>query len=413
MRIAIVGAGISGMVCGWMLHRDHDLVVYEANDYVGGHTHTVPVELSGRRYEVDTAFIVYNERTYPFFTEILRRLGVATQPAEMSFSVRADADDLEYNGTSLNGLFAQRRNLIRPSFLRMLHDILRFGREALSAVRDDSGPRTIGEFVAERRYGRGFVAHYLEPMGAAIWSCPRGTFLQFPLRFVVEFMHNHGLLSVSGRPQWRVIRGGSARYVEPMVAGFRDRIRLRAPVRSIRRSPEAVEVTDAGGPERFDHVILGCHSDQALGMLADATPVERELLSAFPYQPNDAVLHTDVSLLPRRRRAWAAWNYRLHPREEDRATVTYDMNILQGLDAPETLCVSLNDTARIDPDRILGRHRYTHPLFAAGRAEAQRRHLEVVNVNRTSFCGAYWRYGFHEDGVRSALAVCQALGATL
>jgi predicted NAD/FAD-binding protein len=413
MKIAIVGTGISGLVCGWLLQRDHDVTLFEANDYIGGHTHTVPVDLSGRRYDVDTGFIVYNERTYPAFTEILRRLDVPTQATEMSFSVRADADDLEYNGSSLNSLFVQRRNLIRPSFLRMVRDILRFGREALPAVRDQRAQQTIGEFVAERRYGRAFVDHYLEPMGAAIWSCPLGTFRQFPLRFVVEFMHNHGLLTVSGRPQWRVISGGSARYVEALTAGFRDRIRLRTPVRAIRRAGTAVEVATDGGPETFEHVVLACHSDEALGLLADASPVEHELLSAFPYQANDAVLHTDPSVLPRRRGAWASWNYRLHAGEEDRSTVTYNMNILQGLDAPEPICVTLNDTARIDPARVLGRYQYAHPVFTANRADAQRRHLEVVNLNRTSFCGAYWRYGFHEDGVQSALAVCGALGRTL
>lgn len=413
MKIAIVGTGISGLVCGWLLHRNHDVTLFEANDYIGGHTHTVPVELSGRRYDVDTGFIVYNERTYPAFTEILRRLGVSTRATEMSFSVRSDADDLEYKGSSLNSLFVQRRNLIRPSFLRMVRDILRFGREALPAVRDGRVDRTIGEFVADRQYGRAFVDHYLEPMGAAIWSCPRGTFRQFPLRFVVEFMHNHGLLSVSGRPQWRVVSGGSARYVDALTAGFRDRIRLRTPVRAIQRFASAVEVATDSGPAAFEHVIVACHSDEALGLLADASPVERELLSAFPYQGNDAVLHSDPSVLPRRRGAWASWNYRLHAGEDDRSTVTYNMNILQGLDAPQPICVTLNDTARIDPARILGRYQYAHPVFTTRRAEAQRRHVEVVNVNRTSFCGAYWRYGFHEDGVQSALAVCGALGRTL
>ena len=329
----------------------------------------------------------------------------------MSFSVRDERTGLEYNGHSLNTLFAQRRNLLRPRFYRMLADILRFNREARHLVTKGSDEITVGEFLLQHRFSEEFAKYYLLPMGAAIWSCPIGTFAQFPIRFIVDFYHNHGLLNVFRRPTWRVVEGGSRAYVEAMTRSFRDRIRLRTPVQSVRRFPNRVDVQPRGGSsESFDHVIFACHSDQALRILGDAaTTQEREILSAFPYERNVAVLHTDVSLLPRTRRAWASWNYRLHGDDSCPASVTYNMNILQGVRSRHTFCVTLNDESRIAPELVLRRFEYHHPVFTTRRRSAQARHAEFLNANRTSFCGAYWRNGFHEDGVVSALAVVNAI----
>lgn len=413
MRIAIIGTGISGLVAAHRLRRRHEVTLFEANDYIGGHTNTVDVELDGERHAIDTGFIVFNDWTYPNFIRLLDELGVASQPTEMSFSVRDERTGLEYNGHSLSTLFAQRRNLLRPSFYRLIADIVRFNRHAERLAAESGGETTVGEFLRRHRFSSTFAEHYLLPMGAAIWSCPTGTFAQFPIRFIVEFYRHHGLLSIKRRPTWRVIVGGSRSYVEAITAGFRDRIRLRTPVDSVRRFADRVEVLPRGGAaERFDHVIFACHSDQALRLLEpDATPVERELLGAFPYSRNLAVLHTDASLLPKRRRAWASWNYRVTEGEYGTtpASVTYDMNILQGIRSRHTFCLTLNDESRIAPDRVLRRFEYHHPIFTTRRAAAQARHGELTNANRSSFCGAYWRNGFHEDGVVSALAVVESL----
>lgn len=412
MKIAIIGAGISGLVVAFKLHPLHDVTLLEANAYVGGHTNTVDVDVDGERHAIDTGFIVYNDWTYPNFIQLLDELQVASQPTEMSFSVRDDRSGLEYNGHSLSTLFAQRRNLWCPRFYRMLADILRFNRDAPRLLANCDDQTTVGEFLEHHRYSRMFAEQYLKPMGAAIWSCPTGTFSRFPIRFITEFYSNHGLLNLRHRPTWRVITGGSRTYVEAMISRFRDRIRLNTPVRCVRRFQDRVEIRlDHGEPESFDHVIFACHSDQALRLLGhDATPVERELLGAFPYSRNVAVLHTDSTMLPRTRRAWASWNYRVTGEESAPATVTYNMNILQGIRSPRTFCVTLNDESQIDPNRVLRRFEYHHPIFTTQRAASQSRHGELLTANRSSFCGAYWGNGFHEDGVNSALAVCRELG---
>lgn len=414
MRIAIVGSGISGLSAAYLLHADHEITLFEADDRAGGHTHTVPVELDGESHAVDTGFIVFNERNYPNFVRLLGRLGVRSHETTMSFSVRCDRTGLEYNGTSINRLFAQRRNLVNPGFYRMLRDILRFNREAAAVLEGGRGSTTVGEYVTENRYSEAFTERYLIPMGAAIWSAPPGSFRDFPIRFVVEFFRNHSLLGLRGHPVWRVIDGGSFRYVEALTRGFRDRIRTGWPVRSVTRLPDRVNVTaGANQVEPFDHVVLACHADQALQVLTDASDRERELLEAFPYQPNDVVLHTDVSALPKRRLAWGSWNYRIRRERTDRVTLTYDMNMLQGLNASRVFCVTLNEDGLVSPAHVIRRLTYHHPLFTSTRAAAQKRHAEVINVNRTSFCGAYWGYGFHEDGLASALRVCRPLGGTL
>ncbi|EYC50936.1 NADH-ubiquinone oxidoreductase subunit 6 [Hylemonella gracilis str. Niagara R] len=408
MKIAIVGTGIAGNVVAHHLAREHDITVYEAGAHVGGHTHTHDVQLGGRSYQVDTGFIVYNDWTYPNFIALLDELGVATQPSSMSFSVRDERSGLEYNGTTLNTLFAQRRNLLRPSFLRMIRDILRFNREAPALLQDGAEDITLGDYLERGRYTRGFIEHYVVPMGAAIWSTDPVNMLAFPARYFVRFFHNHGMLSVNERPQWRVIRGGSARYVEALAAPFRDRIRLNTPVQSIRREGNHAWVQAQGqAAERYDAVFLACHSDQALRLLADPSAAESEVLGAIRYQPNEAVLHTDARLLPRTRRAWAAWNYHVLPQDTGRVALTYNMNILQSLDAPTPLLVTLNHSDAIDPAKVIKRIPYEHPLYTRAGVAAQARHGQINGPLNTYYCGAYWRYGFHEDGVVSALTALE------
>jgi predicted NAD/FAD-binding protein len=405
MKIAIIGAGIAGNVAASRLHGSHEITVFEAASHVGGHSHTHDIEVAGRRVAVDTGFIVYNERTYPRFTALLASLGVATQPSRMSFSVRDEATELEYNGTSLNALFAQRRNLLRPSFVGMVRDILRFNREAPRLLAQAGPELSLGRYLHEGRYGRAFRQQYILPMGAAIWSAEPASMLAFPARFFVRFLHNHGMLSVDDRPVWRTVTGGSARYVERLTAPFRQRIRVASPVESVRRLPGAVVVKPRGQEaERFDVVFLACHSDQALRLLADPSVAEREVLGAIPYQRNEAVLHTDCRLLPRRRLAHAAWNYHVLPGEQRPVALTYHMNILQQLDLPVPLLVTLNRTDTIDPAQVLGRMNYDHPVFTLASVAAQARHRELNGARGTYFCGAWWRNGFHEDGVVSAEA---------
>lgn len=411
MKIAIIGSGISGLVAAYRLHTQHDITVFEAGEKPGGHTNTVKVAIDDEVQAIDTGFIVFNEWTYPQFIALLDEIGVKSQPTDMGFSVRDERTGLEYAGQSLNSLFAQRRNLLNPQFLGMLWDILRFYRQAQRNADQLAQSMTVAEYLTAGRFSQAFARLHLLPMGVAIWSCPVGTFSQFPIRFIVEFYQNHGLLNVWKRPIWRVISGGSQTYVDALTAPFEERIQLKSPVSSVRRLDTGVEVTVASRlPERFDHVVFACHSDQALRILgADATLVEREVLGKFPYGRNMAVLHTDTSVLPRCRRAWASWNYRLTNEDEALAKVTYNMNILQRLRSRHTFCVTLNDEAAIDPARILGRFEYHHPIFTTERAAAQARHSELLGANHTSFCGAYWRNGFHEDGVVSALKVVDAI----
>ncbi|MGZ8252625.1 MAG: NAD(P)/FAD-dependent oxidoreductase [Methylophilaceae bacterium] len=403
MKIAIIGAGIAGNTLAYHLHKDHQVTVFEAGGYIGGHTHTHDIEHNGKRYSVDTGFIVFNDRTYPNFIQLLNELGVAWQPSSMSFSVKCEKTGLEYNGTTLNSLFAQRRNLFKPSFYRMIREILRFNQKSL-ALLDDGAEIKLGDYLTQNNYGREFIDYYIIPMGSAIWSTEARQMMDFPARFFVRFFHNHGMLTVNNRPEWRVIKGGSARYIEALTAGFRDAIRLNTPVASVRRLKRSVRVTPLGGAEEsFDWVFFACHSDQALTLLSDASAQEQEILSAIPYQENDIVLHSDISLMPKRKLAWAAWNYHVTPEPAERVAVTYNMNILQGLDCAEPLLVTLNHTKNINPVKVIKRITYHHPVYTTAGAAAQARHAEISGVNRTGYCGAYWRNGFHEDGVVSAL----------
>ena len=403
MKIAIIGSGIAGNVAAYKLREAHDITVFESGSYVGGHTNTVDVYEDDRSIAVDTGFIVFNDRTYPNFIRLLDEIGQASQPSEMSFSVQADDGNVEYSGSSLNGLFAQRRNIVRLPFYRMIRDILRFNRTALPSIDHLDDEETLGNYLRKNAYSHEFIDHYLIPMAAAIWSAEPGSVLEMPVRFLVRFFDNHGLLQISDRPIWRVIKGGSREYVGKLVAGHRDRIRLNSPVQSIRRIDDRVEVHSAtGGTESFDYVFVACHSDQALSLLKDPTPAERQVLGTIQYQSNEAILHTDASLMPKKRCAWAAWNYHI-PRDSSRhVAVTYNMNILQGLDANKQYLVTLNNDRHIDPDKVIRTVQYEHPVFSRESVAAQRRQAEI-NDDRTFFCGAYWRSGFHEDGVVSAL----------
>lgn len=426
-RIAVIGSGIAGLTSAYLLSREHDITLFEANDYLGGHTHTRPVECQGKTYPVNTGFIVFNDWTYPNFIKLMTELGVASEDSDMSFSVRCENTGLEYNGTSLNSLFAQRINLIRPAFLRMVWDILRFNKETVAMLAEGqvSDTQTLGEFIAANGYSDAFKRFYIIPMGAAIWSASSEVMLNFPLRFFLQFFNNHGMLSVDDRPQWRVLTGGSQSYIEPLTRPFALGIRLRTPVQQVRRDAEGVTVHSARyGAERFDQVVFACHSDQALALLGDPSELESLILGAIPYQMNSVILHTDTRLMPKRKLAWASWNYHLPQRHEDCAMVTYNMNILQNFhDAPETFLVTLNRPQEIDPNKIIERFDYAHPVFTPDGVVAQARHGLISGRSasdggdyrsaRTHYCGAYWFNGFHEDGVNSGLRVAKAFGLTL
>lgn len=404
MKIAIIGTGISGNVLAYHLHKEHDITVFEANDYVGGHTHTHDIEHQGENYSIDTGFIVFNEKTYPNFIKLLDELNVPAQKTNMSFSVKCELSGLEYNGNNLNSLFAQRRNLLRPSFYRMIKDILRFNRESTSILTNQHTTISLGDYLKLNSYSQQFIDHYIIPMGSAIWSSSYKQMMDFPAHFFIRFFHNHGLLSVNDRPDWYVIKNGSKSYVDKLIHGYRDNIRLSTPVRSVKRMANHIEITtDSMKSEKFDYVFFACHSDQALGMLDQPDAFESGILSAFPYQNNEAILHTDSTLLPRRKLAWAAWNYHRIDNKENPVAVTYDMNILQGIKSRDTFCVTLNNTGAIDESKIIKRLQYTHPLFTREGIDAQKIHNQLNGTNRCYYAGAYWRYGFHEDGVVSAL----------
>ena len=419
MRIAIVGAGVSGLVAAHLLHREHDVSIFEAADWIGGHTHTVRVDAADGAYDVDTGFIVMNDRNYPNFERLLSKLGVPTQASNMSFSV-SDGHDFEYSSTSLRGLFANPRHLASPAFMRMLADVRRFQREARELLASDGDGPSLRDYLEQRSYSREFVERLIVPQASAVWSADPRQMWSFPARFLAQFFENHGMLGLGSRPRWRTIVGGSHRYVERLTAPFTDRIRLSQPVSAISRVGEHVEViVGRGEPQRFDRVVIATHSDQALAMLSNPSDREREILGAIPYQRNQVVLHTDRRLLPRRRRAWASWNYHLPmdgaPMDgaAGGSSVTYHMNRLQSLSAQEELCVTLNLTDRIEPARVLGSWNYAHPVYTSAGMQAQRRRIEIDGIDRIHYCGAYWGWGFHEDGVVSAMRTCTPLGGRL
>ncbi|MBB5207342.1 NAD(P)/FAD-dependent oxidoreductase [Chiayiivirga flava] len=412
MRIAVVGSGIAGLGAAWLLSRQHEVVLFESQSRLGGHTHTHRVERESGTYAVDSGFIVFNPQNYPLLTRLFAQLGVRSQPTTMSFSVHNARSGLEYNAGTLGGLFCQKRNLVSPAFWRMLRDLTRFYREAPTLLEaDDDGP-TLGDYLEAGHYSPMFVHDHLVPMASALWSSPSAAILQFPARYLVQFMANHHMLQTGGRPQWRVVCGGSSSYVRALAATWRVQVRLDDAVHAVRRVDRGVALRSGGGIETFDHVVLACHSDQALALLDDASDAERDVLGAMTYQSNATVLHTDARLLPRNRRAWAAWNAHVPARAEDRCTVSYCMNLLQSIDAPDAFVVTLNRSADIDPDRVIARMDYTHPVYTQRSVRAQRRRDEIDGVNGVSYCGAYWGWGFHEDGLRSAVHSAARLGVT-
>lgn len=416
MRIAIVGSGISGSLVARLLHSQHDVTLYEAADYVGGHANTVRVEIGGKSVFVDTGFMVFNRVTYPSFCRLLEMLEVESQPSDMSFSVSCDRTGLEYQGSSLNGLFAQRSNLIRPSFYRLLSDILRFNRVGTKAFEQNSllAHESVGGFLERHGFGAWLVSHYLVPMTAAIWSGRPESIMDFPAHFLLGFFHNHGLMRILDRPKWRTIMGGSQTYVARLLAPLKDRILLDSPVESIRRTGRGVEVVNAHGVERFDQVVLATHADQSLQLLSDPSEAESDILSKFPYQQNNAILHTDLHQLPSRRQAWASWNYRVASSHLPNATVTYDLNRLQRLGLESPLLLTLNPVQSPCEQKVIRRFQYHHPCYSCDSVIAQKQHAVISGLKqRTHYCGAYWGYGFHEDGVRSAVTVANHFGIDL
>ena len=412
MKIAIIGSGISGLTSAYLLNRNHDITVFEANDYIGGHTHTHNIKIKNKEYAVDTGFIVYNERTYPNFIKLLDTLGVERQLSTMGFSVKSASEDYEYAGESLNTLFAKRSNIFRLGFLRMLYEMYDFGKKADSTGLGLDTSITLGTYLRSENYSNEFIYYFIIPMGAAIWSTPANKVLDMPAYFFIKFFYNHGMLEIVNRPKWWVIKNGSSAYIKKIIKGFESKINLSSPIKTVSRLNNRIEIETVNNENSlmFDAVVFATHSDQALRMLKDPSEKEKDILSSIPYQKNEVLLHTDSSVLPKRKLAWASWNYQLDSNPENPVVLTYNMNILQSLDCNEIFCVTLNDHQSVDKSKVLKKITYHHPLFTVKGIEAQKRKLEISGVNNTYYCGAYWHNGFHEDGVVSAIEVCKHFG---
>ena len=416
MKIAIIGSGISGLTTGYLLSKNHDITMFEKNDYIGGHTHTHEIDHEGKNLSVDSGFIVYNERTYPNFIKLLDQLGVKRQLTRMGFSVKSESDDLEYAGHSLNGLFAQRSNFFRPSFIRMLRSMKRFNQEARRDLSSIDPETTLGDYLMSNNYPTEFIQHYIIPIGAAIWSTVPSDMMNIPAVFFIRFFENHGLLQITNRPNWWVIKGGSKKYVDKIISKFKKDIRLSMPVKNVKRNKDLVTInfgSDGEHEEKFDAVVFATHSNQALTLLHQPTKDEEEILGSILYQSNDAILHFDDAILPKRKTAWSSWNYLLDQDQSKPVALTYNMNILQGIVSSKTFCVTLNTQDLIKPEKVIKYLNYEHPLFTLSSIKAQEQKSKISGKNNTYYCGAYWHNGFHEDGVVSALDVCSHFGETL
>ncbi len=415
-KIAIVGSGISGLTTAYLLSKKHRVSVFEKNAMIGGHTATVDVSLDEKDYAIDTGFIVFNNKTYPNFLALLNEIGIDKQETEMSFSVHNDTTGLEYNGHNLDSLFAQRRNILRPKFWLLIKDIIRFNKLCKSIYEQKSyrAALTLGDFLTINHFSQFFAEHYILPMGAAIWSSSLAQMEAFEFQFFVKFFYNHGLLNITDRPQWYVIPSGSRSYLTPLCKPFSQNIHLNSHIKQIERTDNGITIHFENAPAQyFDEVVIACHSDQALALLADASDNEKNILSAMPYKANSVILHTDTAMLPKRRKAWASWNYRLSPDKDADASVTYNMNILQGLEAEHTFCVTLNQKQAIEPSKILREFTYHHPVFSLQSCKAQQKRHLICGQKNTHFAGAYWHNGFHEDGVKSAIEVAQRFDCSL
>lgn len=415
MNIAVIGSGVSGMIAAKILSRKHRVTLYEADNYPGGHVNTIDVVEGNTIFPVDTGFIVFNEVNYPNLCRLFDMLDIKSRNSDMSFSVKCQKTGLEYNGTSVNKIFAQRKNLISPSFLRMLKEILHFHKASKRDLNGDlSDDVSVQEYVTRAGFSKKFVNHYLLPLGAALWSCDLRTFSAFPMRFVIEFLSNHRMLQVEGRPQWKTVVGGSREYVKRLIKSMDVQLRLSTAVLKVRRSSRDIEVeTKQGHVESFDEVILATHADQSLDLVEASDTAEQEILRMFPYQKNQVTVHTDIDLMPHKKKAWASWNYRIPKDDHGFSMVTYNMNMLQSLESDNTYLVSLNQQGEVDAKKVLRNIQYHHPVFIPGRDAAQREHGGMIRRNGISYCGAYWGYGFHEDGIRSALNVCAAFDMEL
>lgn len=415
-KIAIIGSGISGLTCAHLLDKKYDVVVFEKNQYVGGHTATVDITHNNQELAIDTGFIVFNDRTYPNFNKLLSALGIERQETEMSFSVHNRGSGFEYNGHGINSLFAQRSNIFSFKFWRLIGEIVKFNRICKDAYKTNQidAKSTLGDFLQQHRFSDFFSEHYILPMGAAIWSTSLQDMKKFELNFFIQFFYNHGLLNIVDRPQWFVVPGGSRSYVSKIIEQLNKPIFLNSELGQVTRHDDGVTIEMKNGEQQhFDEVIFACHSDQALALLSDASEEEINVLQSIPYSRNEVILHTDIQLLPKRKLAWASWNYMLDGNATRPACVTYNMNILQGLDSPTTFCVTLNQSNEIDPSKIIQSFVYHHPVLNSDSVAAQKRRSLICGKNHTHFAGAYWYNGFHEDGVNSALDVTRRFGANL
>ncbi len=399
MKVAVIGSGISGNTLAYLLNKSHDVTLYEKDKRIGGHSHTHEIVINNKKVNVDTGFIVFNKKTYPLFTSLLDNLGVKYENSNMSFSVFSKENNFEYNGTTLNSLFSQRRNLLSPRFLKMILEILRFNKES---VKLKSKTILLKQYLKSNNYSAYFCKNYILPMGAAIWSSDIKTILNFPAHFFIDFFKNHGMLSVTNRPQWLTIKGGSQEYVKKLTSGFKNKIRLNSKIKNIVRYKSYVVIEDNKSKEKFDYVFFACHSDEALEILKKPTADEVKILSSLPYQKNDIILHTDSSIMPQKKLSWAAWNYNIDSPDDSPITLTYNMNILQNIKTKDTLLVTLNPKLPISKGKVIKQLQYTHPKFSKESVIAQLKNKIISGKNRTFYSGAYWGKGFHEDGVKSA-----------